>query len=395
MKKHCLLLFIVFQLFVIDSYNQVNPNQIALTIVDSQSKPISFAHIRLLNKNLGTISNERGYFILNTGLTKTSDSIVISHIGYSNDTVSLTNCMSPDTIMLYNCSVILNEVTVDPLDAHEIIILAKNRIMKNYLQNSFMLKSFYRSKQFVNDSLNEIVEAQVDIYRKGYGLYKKKKLNSKNLHSSYFYVNKGRYNRIKDYRWNSHINIVGQFGKLNFTDPIETASANYIFGDKNTKDFEFVIDSTIVFNNKLIWVISYDYLKKIPYVLKGQIFIQQSDYAIIKINFLEESGDKAIDKIHIPGYNVQIERYFVEFNFTKFENKWVILNKSTNIKYNITTRNGLYNVDHNDFLVTQDIILNVEPDSKCFNNNGNKLTSQDFLKKYFPSFWNDNNYIPL
>ena len=64
-------------------------------LVDSKSKqPIQFAHIGILDKNAGTISNEAGEFSLNLSEYLSADTIVFSSIGYKSS-VSYTHLTLP------------------------------------------------------------------------------------------------------------------------------------------------------------------------------------------------------------------------------------------------------------------------------------------------------------
>lgn len=64
-------------------------------IADSETKKtIEFVNIGVLNKNKGTVSNEKGVFNLSLPLTFSKDSLTISHVNYVSTTIPIENLIN-------------------------------------------------------------------------------------------------------------------------------------------------------------------------------------------------------------------------------------------------------------------------------------------------------------
>ena len=65
-------------------------------ILDVETKePLAFAQIRALNSQLGTISNEDGYYTLSLRNTR-NDTFSVSHIGYEYFRIPISSISTPD-----------------------------------------------------------------------------------------------------------------------------------------------------------------------------------------------------------------------------------------------------------------------------------------------------------
>jgi hypothetical protein len=99
-------------------------------IINLNKEPISYASIKV--KNLGTVSNSNGQFILQIESLNLTDTIIISSIGFESKTilVSELNSKSEQNIFLVPKLIVLNEVIVKNIDALE------------YLKNAVSMTSF-------------------------------------------------------------------------------------------------------------------------------------------------------------------------------------------------------------------------------------------------------------
>lgn len=84
-------------------------------ILNSTNSGVEFTNIGILNKNLGTVSNETGQYILQIDSTAyESDTVLISRIGYEQKFFSLGEFKKMNEIKLDIKSLRLNEITVKP-----------------------------------------------------------------------------------------------------------------------------------------------------------------------------------------------------------------------------------------------------------------------------------------
>ena len=86
---------------------------IKCTLLDSSSqKPIEFANVGLLNKGIGTVSNENGDFTLKIPDSLINHPIRLSMIGYHSKTINAFTLIKEKNIYLSANNVGLNEVVI-------------------------------------------------------------------------------------------------------------------------------------------------------------------------------------------------------------------------------------------------------------------------------------------
>lgn len=84
-------------------------------VSESTNKPVIYAGIGVINRNIGTVSDTLGNFTLNIPTDYLNDSIRISCVGYKHKTFAVKDIKTlPDTIRLEDDVVMLDEVVVKP-----------------------------------------------------------------------------------------------------------------------------------------------------------------------------------------------------------------------------------------------------------------------------------------
>ncbi|MDT0295876.1 carboxypeptidase-like regulatory domain-containing protein [Mesonia ostreae] len=106
---------IIFFLFLI--YLPANSQILKGIIIDSQTKEkLPYVNISLFNKNIGTSTNENGYFKFEISKKSSQDSLLISFIGYKDKIIPLKNYTSKISnnikIELEQKNELLNEVYI-------------------------------------------------------------------------------------------------------------------------------------------------------------------------------------------------------------------------------------------------------------------------------------------
>lgn len=104
-------------------------------IIDIDDKPIPFAHIRLENSNIGTISNNNGVFKLAVIIKDENKRLIITSIGYETKKVKLTDefqtiTLNEDITQLTEVVVVARGNSIDY--AKELIKKAIKAIPENY-----------------------------------------------------------------------------------------------------------------------------------------------------------------------------------------------------------------------------------------------------------------------
>ena len=86
---------------------------IKCVVLDSATKQgVEFANIGILNKGIGTVSNEQGEFVLSIPDSLISKTLRVSMIGYQPKSFKIAEALKMQTILLKPIAVNLNEVSV-------------------------------------------------------------------------------------------------------------------------------------------------------------------------------------------------------------------------------------------------------------------------------------------
>ena len=111
--KKCMVILIVMGLF----FNVTAQESITLkgTIFDTKThRPVEYVNVGIFEKNIGTVSNDSGNFILNIPLSKIKDSVTFSRIGYYIKKVKISELLKDDSgnVFLKPQTIQLDEVKV-------------------------------------------------------------------------------------------------------------------------------------------------------------------------------------------------------------------------------------------------------------------------------------------
>jgi len=142
-------LYILLQLIVFLSVTSYTYAQEIITgrVLDNETnKPIEYVNVIIDGTHIGTVTDEKGYFLLETKNTGTGR-LNISFIGYELKTIMISN--SNDNILLNPDAAVLNEVVVvgdntKENPAHYIL----KRIRKNHKENSIKQGKTYSYRKY-------------------------------------------------------------------------------------------------------------------------------------------------------------------------------------------------------------------------------------------------------
>lgn len=130
---------------------------------------IVFATVSVMNSNVGIVTNIEGEFIIKIKDSLNAKNLEFSHIGYKSKIIPIEKLQTKNnTIFLEPVSVSLDEVTVRPLNAQEIVKAALQLKGKNYSSVPLNYTAFYRETVQKRKDYISISEAVVDIYKAPY-----------------------------------------------------------------------------------------------------------------------------------------------------------------------------------------------------------------------------------
>ncbi len=132
-------------------------------------KEIVFATVSVVGTNVGTVTNLDGEFTIKVKKANSSKELEFSYIGYANKKVLISE-LKPEgnKILLASSEVSLDEVTIRPSNAAELVRNAMALVPKNYSIIPLNYTGFYRETIKQRRDYISISEAIVDIYKAGY-----------------------------------------------------------------------------------------------------------------------------------------------------------------------------------------------------------------------------------
>ena len=135
-------------------------------ILDAKRQtPLPYTNIIVLHKNLGTISNEKGYFSLDIDNVNSTDSLSFQYIGYKTLNICITDIDSNTTIHLQEEIINLNETFIfsNPPNAKTIVKKILDNKSKNYKKVTQKNQIFIRRRNSADINRIKIIYKKNDI----------------------------------------------------------------------------------------------------------------------------------------------------------------------------------------------------------------------------------------
>lgn len=300
---------ILISCFLFSVYLDASSQQqvvISGSIVDKESgEAISFAHVGLCGKAMGTVSNNEGNFEFKIAPYYLHDTICISALGYityrnSVDSINLNHQL---VIELQPHPSILQEVVISDkqITGRRVLEKAINRIGRNYPRDRFLLDGYYRDYLKKDEEYVSILEGILSVEDQGFSSDQAKtrvRLNQLRYNSNYpliyrKYLHKSKEDTLKEllegttpYFWGN------EFSNMLYHDPIRNRYENVpfvgLFNEFYNSNYQFDIAYYTYINDQEVYVIHFKPNEKFHYYhvnANGEIFIRVKDYAILKFNY--------------------------------------------------------------------------------------------------------------
>lgn len=353
-------------------------------------KPIEFTSIYIRNRNIGTMSNIDGNFIIKVPKGSFSDSVYFSCIGYKPLHVRVGD-LHPDNnvITLEISSIQLKEVTVKPIDPKEILRKTLEGIRRNYSNKPLSLIAFYREVLLQDHQYVGLSEAVLNIFKASYN-------NFANDQVSIYKGRRTKFNKQMD-------TVLFKFqGGISTSLMLDIAKnpSNFIT-DEYMAFYDFTLDEVVNVDGRYTYVLGFDQTDACPYPLyKGKLYIDIDSYALVRADFA--ISPKAIDKaadllVQKSSRKLKVKPTFSSYivNYTRQNSTWYLNYIREEVEFKVKRRYSLYSTSFHlkaEMLVTQTDSVNVRRI---------KMDKQvrygdifvDKIGKYDPEFWGSFNTL--
>lgn len=149
-------------------------------VIDGKTnKPIEYAHIRLKNSSIGTITNTLGIFSIALPAEKSKDEkISVSMLGYKTVEQSIGQFITDSCIRMEPNAKLLDPVKIVAYNTAEGVVKECIRRMEsNYWTDTTITLFYFRDWRCLNDSLYEFLEAKYEFLDYGYGKIQNNKIS--------------------------------------------------------------------------------------------------------------------------------------------------------------------------------------------------------------------------
>ncbi len=366
-------------------------NNLRGLIVDSlTNNPIPFVSIGIEGTNKGTISNEKGYFILKQDSSKPFF-LNFYALGYAPRKIAIQN-EQEITVRLASVGYKLNETTIKANEGEKVFIKALQKLQST---PKFLYQSdaFFRLITKTDDTCTEMIE---NFYTTWLG----------NTGIKYWEMEHGRYALPKNYVEK------GLFKSLDFSQIIRyadilnentTDKINYlpfVFDKRYLKYLWFNIDMRIEGKDDTIIKIDFKPKKKFANKIatSGSIFISTKTFEVLRVIQKWDRWDEN-PLIHSTDNNIGVKNLKAEFDITFNKNskqelliKNVILkigydmfdNRTMKIIHKINTSSDLLFYNYSN----QQIEKNIEVEDDELSIDYNDIKHRIYIKQYW-----DNNAV--
>jgi hypothetical protein len=353
-------------------------------VVDKKSKePLPFASLRIAEKSLGTVANERGEFTFLIPEEYHNEIIIVTMLGYStyeSPVWSLVSPKTPSTIMLNASPVMLSEVTVrDSLTGRDILELTYNRLAENYATKPYLLHCFYRDIKKVGGTYVSLFEAAVKIFDNSF----EEPRNKFKLYESVELI-EARRSLGYDHKFKSYFKQGNLLEALLIQNPVRY----YLLKNDNKKEIQITRKRDSYYHNAETFVVEQ---KSTDYT--ALVFINKKTFAIVRVVWTEPASEKIMGRENnltgLDGGTTKV------FDFVRIQEKMFLnyITINSKIRWHNTQTNKLkFETELLQQLLINEVNMNTReriiPEQRMKNS---PLYLQQF--KYNKAFWENYNFI--
>lgn len=309
-------------------------------ITDRDEKDIlPYSNVFILRKNLGTVSNKDGEFVLKIPESMKTDTIIVSCLGYRQQLFPIAGLADKNySIALAPSSVQLKEIKVTVVNPEDIIDKILTKIPLNYSRDIEVMTSFYREVLKQDDQFIDVAEALMEIRKSAYdNAYTQDKVR----------VIRGR--KSENVRPFKSVDFKIQGGPFYITklDVVKTLDS---FLDPEFRSFyKYSMEGIVEVDNRLTYLLEFKPHEKVDYpCYQGKLYVDMSSLALVRAQFsLSRSGLKFAREslIRKKPKDFYVRPFDVDYqvNYRRSNNKWHLSNAQASIKFRVRSKQDRVN----------------------------------------------------
>jgi hypothetical protein len=313
-------------------------------VVDASSgRTLPFATIEAVGSNIATVTNIDGEFILKIARDTDLSEMKISYIGFKNKTIPLSEFKDKRflAIGLEVSSVQLQEITIRPEDALELIMDALRGIGDNYSKDPMMMRGFYRETIQRGRNYVSISEAVVDVYKSAY---------PNDFQVDQVKLFKGRKSADVEKMDTVLFKVQGGPTTAMLLDVVK--NPYILLSEEYFEIYDFTLSDVISIDDRLHYVVSFQQRTYVddPYYI-GKLYIDMDKLAITEAEFeLNVSNKEEAARLFIQrkpaGMSIIPERAVYRTKYTIEDNRWYFSYARAEVKFKVNWKKKLFNTTY-------------------------------------------------
>ncbi|GAB1373305.1 carboxypeptidase-like regulatory domain-containing protein [Bacteroidales bacterium] len=353
-------------------------------VLDASSKrQLSYASLQLISTNISNVTNSEGSFLLKIPTILKSDTLLVSYLGYKSQKILLKHGIDQKiTIMLNPSEINLKPITIRPQDPYELVMMAINRIDRNYHVDHMQVTAFYREMIKKGGTYVSINEAVLDINKSAYGSFRMDQIG--------IYKARGNYdsNRIDT------LMVKFQGGPHSALE-IDVANDPFLGVDPMViKDYyDFKMAPPVTIDNKYFYVIEFDQKPHLSDILfRGRLYIESESMAFARVEFnmnVEENPRANSFFIRKKPSNLKMDVVSAAYlvNYKVVNGIWNFDYSRTEVKFNAKWDKKWF---RNTYTITSELASTEISDRQRKIENQNRIKSKDIMSAKVQDFTDQN-----
>lgn len=324
-------------------FDTINYRTFSGQVIDADNnRSLPFATVEAVGTNMATVTNIDGEFIIKLPRAIQVSQLKISYMGYSNKNVPLGEFKNDREliIMLQPSTIQLQEITIRPEDALNLIMDALSYIKDNYSEEPMMMRGFYRETIERGRNYVSISEAVVDIFKGSY---------SNVFQTDQVKLFKGR--KSADVEKMDTVLFKLQGGP-NTAVLLDVVKNPYILLSEQYSDiYAFTLTDVVTINERLHYVISFQQKPHVedPYYM-GKLYVDMEKLAITEAEFeLNTENEEEAARLFIQrkplSMTITPERAVYRAKYTIDENRWYFTYARAEVRFKVDWKKKLFNTN--------------------------------------------------
>lgn len=324
-------------------FDTINYRTFSGQVIDvNNNRSLPFATVEAVGTNMATVTNIDGEFIIKLPRDINVSQLKISYMGYSNKIVPLGEFRNGRelTVMLEPSTIQLQEITIRPEDALNLIMDALSYIKDNYSEEPMMMRGFYRETIERGRNYVSISEAVVDIFKGSY---------SNVFQTDQVKLFKGR--KSADVEKMDTVLFKLQGGP-NTAVLLDVVKNPYILLSEQYSDiYAFTLTDVVTIDERLHYVISFQQKPHVqdPYYM-GKLYVDMEKLAITEAEFeLNTENEEEAARLFIQRKPVSMsitpERAVYRAKYTIDENRWYFTYARAEVRFKVDWKKKLFNTN--------------------------------------------------